>query len=423
MDQKTEEYARKVIDLAIDTITVRYRFFDRTLYKIKFEPAERLNGYVSDVTTLFYDPVILLKDYLKEPSFAVRLCLHVMFHLVFLHPFTRDERDRELWDMACDIAVTNAILSLEDSGLYMSGDDERKTVISKIRKWVPNLTAQKLYREFAAQGVSNDAKTNYKRLFTMDAHSYDKEKSDEILFTEEEFKKLSERIKAELKSFSKEGEGSEEILKNLKEATKVKHDYEHLLRRFASESELIKINPDEFDYVYYMYGLSLYDNMPLIEPLEYADDKRIKDFVIAIDTSASCRGDMVKKFIETSYNILRSENTFFDEVNIHIVQCDSAIRNVTKIKNKSDLDEYVENFTLSGFGATDFRPVFEYVNEKTEDKTFENLKGIIYFTDGYGVYPTEKPKYDVVFAYAEEDELRPKAPSWATGCVVEDRTI
>ena len=287
---------------------------------------------------------------------------------------------------------------------------------------MPKVTAQKLYRDFAAQGVSNDAKTRYKRLFTFDVHRDADEKLEriELEMSEEEFKKIAERIKAELKSFSKDGEGSEEILENLNESTKVLFDYEKLLKKFAVTDEVIKVNPDEFDYIYYTYGLALYDNVPLIEPLEYADDKRIKDFVIAIDTSASVRGDLVKRFVEKTAQILKTENIFFDKINILIIQCDSKIQNVTRINDEEDIKAFLDGFTLSGMGATDFRPVFSYVDDLVERKEFENLKGIIYFTDGHGIYPERKPSYDVVFAFAGEDELRPKIPSWATGIVVED---
>ena len=52
---------------------------------------------------------------------------------------------------------------------------------------------------------------------------------------------------------------------------------------------MMKLNPDEFDYNFYTYGFALYENMPLIEPLEYREVKRIREFVIAIDTSGSRR--------------------------------------------------------------------------------------------------------------------------------------
>lgn len=45
------------------------------------------------------------------------------------------------------------------------------------------------------------------------------------------------------------------------------------------------IDPDEFDYNFYTYGLSHYGNMPLIEPVEQREVRRIQDFVIVIDTS------------------------------------------------------------------------------------------------------------------------------------------
>ena len=51
--------------------------------------------------------------------------------------------------------------------------------------------------------------------------------------------------------------------------------------------EDMRVNDDEFDYVYYTYGLSLYGNLPLVEPLEYKDVNKIKEFVVAIDTSAA----------------------------------------------------------------------------------------------------------------------------------------
>ena len=61
----------------------------------------------------------------------------------------------------------------------------------------------------------------------------------------------------------------------------------------------------------------------------------------------------------------------------------------------------MKNGKLKGFGSTDFRPVFEYVDELLAKGEFENLKGLIYFTDGYGVYPSRMPGYDTIFAFLD----------------------
>ena len=109
------------------------------------------------------------------------------------------------------------------------------------------------------------------------------------MLNNEQWKKISERIKTDLKSFTQNKNHSESLEKNLTEATKDRYDYSAILQRFTVMGEDIMVNEDEFDYVYYTYGLSHYGNMPLIEPLEYRETNKVKEFVIAIDTSASCR--------------------------------------------------------------------------------------------------------------------------------------
>ena len=47
-----------------------------------------------------------------------------------------------------------------------------------------------------------------------------------------------------------------------------KCDYAEFLNKFMVMGETMQINDDEFDYIFYTYGLQLYKNMPLIEPLE-----------------------------------------------------------------------------------------------------------------------------------------------------------
>ena len=185
----------------------------------------------------------------------------------------------------------------------------------------------------------------------------------------------------------------------------------------------MRINDEEFDYVYYNYGLSTYGNMPLVEPLEYKDVNRINEFVIALDTSASCKGKVVQDFLKKTVGILRSEETFFKKMNVHIVQCDNQIQSDTKITCEDDFEEFLRNGKLTGFGSTDFRPVFEYVEELKEKGEFKKIKGLIYFTDGYGVYPEKMPDYNVAFVFLDEDDRSPAVPAWAAKVVLSPEEI
>jgi predicted metal-dependent peptidase len=159
--------------------------------------------------------------------------------------------------------------------------------------------------------------------------------------------------------------------------------------------------------------------MPLIEPLEYKEVRKIKDFVIAIDTSGSVRGDLVQRFVTKTYNILKSEENFFKTMNLHVVQCDAMVQSDTKITSREELSGFIENMELRGFGGTDFRPVFDYVDELLEAGEFSNLQGLIYFTDGYGIFPEKRPKYDAAFVFVGEEDYQIKTPPWAIKLVLD----
>ena len=175
------------------------------------------------------------------------------------------------------------------------------------------------------------------------------------------------------RSFSEDKSDDKSILQNLEEATREHYDYGDFLRRFSVSGEDIQINDDEFDYVYYTYGLSLYGNLPLVEPLEYKDVNKIKEFVVAIDTSGSCRGEIVQAFLNKTYSILKSSENFFRKVNIHIIQCDSEVRRDTKITNDDEFEAFMREGKLEGFGSTDFRPVFSYVDRAIENGTVQQV--------------------------------------------------
>lgn len=420
-----KQYARKLMQLAKDTITVRFRFFDNALTKLPFEEKPGIGGFFMDGSHIYYDPASLLVTYLEEPNVAVRAYLHILMHCIFSHTFQYEKKNPDYWDLAVDIAVENIILEMDLPMASLSRDNEERNQITKIRKWVPQLTAEKIYREFLVNGLSKEAETNYKKLFSVDQHESWRKPAVQENFevTEEDWKKISERIKTELKTFSKDFQNSDSLQNNLEEATKQRYDYRAILERFAVSGEEIHINDDEFDYIYYTYGLQTYGNLPLIEPLEYKEVKKVREFIIAIDTSASCRGNIVKAFLRQTYDILKNTENFFHSIHVHIIQCDNTIQSDTIIRQEEDFIEFMKHGKLTGFGGTDFRPVFSYVDSLKNKGEFENLKGLIYFTDGYGIYPEQMPDYDVIFAFLNDDTNRAPVPNWALPIIIEEEQI
>ena len=73
----------------------------------------------------------------------------------------------------------------------------------------------------------------------------------------------------------------------------------------------------------------------------------------------------------------------------------------------------IDNMEIKGGKGTDFRPVFDYVNYLLDEGEFNNLRGLIYFTDGIGTYPTKKPEYPVAFLFCDDKYLDFETPMWA----------
>lgn len=235
---------------------------------------------------------------------------------------------------------------------------------------------------------------------------------------------IGRRIQVDLEThLAKRGEGAGNLVDQLRALNREVGDYEEFLRRFATLHEAMRVNDDEFDYIYYTFGLARYGNMPLIEPLEYKEDRRVHDFAIAIDTSESCSGEVVAAFMEKTYNILRSSESFHDRVNIHLIQCDAAVQDDMKITSLDQLERHLEGMELKGFGGTDFRPVFEYVDALVEKGEFTDLRGLIYFTDGEGVFPRRPPAYDTAFIFLDDGYADPEVPAWAMKMLLDARSL
>jgi predicted metal-dependent peptidase len=422
--EKISTLAAKIWRFSLDRLLINLRFLDVALSVIKLKEQFGIDCVSCDISTLdkaaiYYDPQVIIRLYKKNPNNIIRLHLHILLHCIFSHAYKYDKVETDLWDVAVDMAVENTALSLGIPDIDTLRDNERREVLAEWKEKAGTLTADRIYRTLKSDRLGETELLELSLLFKRDEHNK-WNKAEVLEVSQAQWKKISERIKAELKSFSEDKSDDKTMLQNLEEATKEKYDYGDFLRKFSVSGEDIQINDDEFDYVYYTYGLSLYGNLPLVEPLEYKDINKIKEFVVAIDTSGSCRGEIVQTFLNKTYSILKSSENFFRKVNIHIIQCDSEIRQDVKITNDEEFEAFMRGGKLEGFGSTDFRPVFEYVDKAIENGEFENLKGLIYFTDGYGVFPEKKPpyNYDTAFVFLEDDFEKPPVPPWAIKLVL-----
>lgn len=423
---KVEELARDVLRLAQNSLVVNFRFLDRAVSSLRLEANENVS-LATDGESIYYSPWYVLHRYKTERNVLSRDLLHCLLHCVYRHNFVRDDLDRLRWDLACDIAVENSINELEAPALRSLRQAGQVACVSLLKNSIDGLTAERIYKWLGDMDLGEDELRRQREAFIADGHgiwygqSDPNAKTDKKIDLKKIWRDISKRMQTELETVKQDKDSA--LVQNLRSLNRSRYSYSDFLRRFGVHGEVMQLSYEEFDNNYYTYGLELYGNIPLIEPLEYSEHKRIRDFVIAIDTSGSVRGDVVQSFIQHTHDILQQQESFFTRINMRIIQCDDRIRHEAVIRCKEDFDEYIKHMEILGLGKTDFRPVFSHVDELIKNRELTNLQGLIYFTDGEGAFPEQKPPYDTAFILHRGDYALPELPKWAMSLTLTEEDI
>lgn len=459
MDEKLSEKityaAENILALSRNSIFLDLRFLENAVCRMTPVPGGRCLG--SDGKNIYYDPVWVVRLFRDDPDSVTLTYLHTVLHCLFCHPFVGGDVDKILWGLACDIAAENQLSQLPLRSLEHSLPPEAQQLISQICIRQRLQTAEKIFAYLCRKNLPETELLRLSAIFTRDDHTcwYPPEEecfaadgdngqgaqsggrgndtagADEISAAVNSAPDLSilsdvqarlrdlwqdtaRSTRTELEYFmSSRGDTPGSLVKALENVTRERYDYADFLRKFAVSGEVMRIDTDSFDYSFYCYGLREYGDAALIEPLEYKEEKRIRDFVIAVDTSGSVDGDTVQGFLRKTFNILHSEDSYFSRVNVHIIQCDSKIQQDTVITSSDELDAVLDRFELHGFGGTDFRPVFGYVDTLRQNGAFSDLRGLVYFTDGWGEFPEKQPDYRTAFVFLENEDNNTDVPVWA----------
>lgn len=362
-------------------------------------------GIYLDTGVLHCSVQELLACYHRDPAAVRRGYLHVLLHCLYGHPFS--EKEGRWWDLACDISVEQMIERQGEERLH-TDNPLRTACLAKLggeilsaQQIIPLLekdyfarSAEELYRAFAFDDPA--------RWCTNSARGLRREWESLLLEAAQ-----NKAGRGKRGSFA----GAEEVSRQEVEASK--YDYRKFLRQFTFPREEVELDTESFDYILYQYGMVYCNAMPLIEPLEYKEVRRLEELVIAIDTSHSCSRETVSRFLNETYRILSQQENFFRKMKVYFIQCDCLIQRVAVIHSREEWLEYAKQITVHGRGGTDFSPVFSYIENLRAQKKLKNLRALLYFTDGDGAYPTQPPDYETAFILLRESGHRELVPKWA----------
>ena len=237
--------------------------------------------------------------------------------------------------------------------------------------------------------------TRFERLYTEQIYvtllgELDIEESDEL---QEEKEQEVEQIQEEILT----QEEYELILEQLGVKLEKQGDLPKGIERFVSSSKTSQISWREELYRYVnVHAKSDYRMFPpskkhlyrgIALPSIYGEELKI---AVAIDTSASIDDALLQIFLGELEEIMQ----LFTHYMIELIECDAKIQNIQQLTPHEPL-----NSTFKGGGGTDFRPVFEHLEQSHED-----FKFLIYFTDGKGTFPKNEPFINTLWVMPQKEE-------------------
>lgn len=427
-ERRKAELGIRILQNCQNELYSYFPYLDGVFAALKYRPGRETGSIGTDGEFLCFSPDFLIHKFREEPQAVRRGYLHILLHCLYLHPFYggvfpgEGPREARLWNLACDMWVESVIEQEGIPGLSVKRNPLREQCFWIMRK--SSLSAEKIYYMLAGGHFPAPVEALC-QAFSFDDHKlWEKEKPEKRAGTArrkwEELRFLTGAKKQQRKKRAGTSKGN--VQEEMEARPGGKFDYRKFLKRFAVPREEVELDTESFDYIFYNLGMERYGNTPLIEPLEYKEVNRLEELVIAIDTSSSCSAETVRGFLGETYRILEEKENFFRKMKVYLIQCDSFVQDVKVIHSEEEWKAYSKNIKIMGRGGTDFRPVFQYISQLQEKKELRNLKALIYFTDGDGIYPKSRPDYETAFVFLDRTGKMDMVPDWAYKLLVPAKT-
>jgi predicted metal-dependent peptidase len=364
--------AETKLTAARTTLVLGSPFFGALALRLKLVSDPSCDTAWTDGVSIGYRPDFI--DSLTQPE-LVGLLAHEVLHVANGHCWRRDGRDPRQWNVAADYAINGALVdakfALPEDGLL----DPQYT--GKSAEWIyarlpqdpppPESPEGEDEGEGAPQGGSQDAPQAGE---VRDAPQGEDAPSE------------AEWQQAVREASQLAGSMGGDLERHIEAATAARVDWRSILRRFVSETARADYTWTRPSPRYVASGMYL----PALH------SEALPPVVFGVDTSCSIDKVALSQFAaELDAAISEAQPS-----RVHVMYCDTAVRS-------SDTFEQGEPLTVTpkGGGGTDFRPLFEAVEDLPEPPCC-----VIYFTDLYGPFPTEEPPYPVLWA-ATSDKVAP----------------
>lgn len=377
---------KKKISEAKAKLLVDYPYFGTLASRLELHQNDNIQAYLSDGIRFEYNDDYLLGLNQAELGFALS---NGAMHAALAYENRQKGRMSWLWQLATDHAI-NAMLSANGLEPPMAIDLDPR---------FEGMYAEEIY------AVLKDEIRN---------EEFDDDESNETGFNEENRRKQEQMKNAEGDHDPGKKRGQMEV-ENVEQRVVDEEMFEQYaneaLEKIAAQGDL-PLDIERFFAVtdtgrvdwrrelYHAIDRHYRDNYRMMPPSKkllyrgiylpslYSDTLRL---TIAIDSSGSVDESLLSLFISEVESIL----IHFPSYVIDMVVCDAKIQGYRQFLSGEALE--VE---IKGGGGTDFRPVFDFIDESLDMPSL-----LLYFSDTKGTFPEIEPMYETIWISGETADV------------------
>lgn len=373
------------------------------IYLLPLKATEKEDHLWTDGESLCYHPATVVRDYLTRKDAIGEQIMHITAHGLLGHIAKRQGQQHQIFDAVADTKAASFVHQLPAHLTPRWNKETREHIYA-----LEDLTLEAAYlapesREEAAELIRRS------RPLIVDDHSgwepppgksgNGKEMADQW---EAAARQVADNI-ARSGRRRQYGDMAGQLCEEYSQVEESGVSYKEFLRRFCSQRERQEVDPNSISNLWYQVGLRITGDAPFIEPEELREDAPALDLAVALDTSGSCCGEVMKGFLEELLAILRDAGG--PRVELTLIQCDAEVQNVQILTREDTTDGILDSFEVYGCGGTDFCPVFDYIEQQHQAADGKRFRGLLYLSDGCGDFPDKTPDYPVAFLFPKEDSF------------------
>ena len=154
MKEKLIKAGTDILNASKTELYVSMRFLDIALNSLGYEMDLSMKTIGTDSQKIRFNPRYLIENYQNDSVLVNRAYLHMLLHCVFRHMFHNRDKDEDVWNLSCDIAVTAIIDQMNYRCIRLVVPDERQAMYDRLKSEMKVLTAEGIYKSLTKRPLT-----------------------------------------------------------------------------------------------------------------------------------------------------------------------------------------------------------------------------------------------------------------------------